>query len=170
MFSDFLKKNKKMAWFLAIVRFFLGIVWFRHGFEKISNKSFDASVFLKDAIAKTSGTDPVVQDWWAFIAKYFFLPNVDILNYLVPIGEFFVGLGLMTGAFTRPALCFALIMNFSYLLSGSMNINPQMILWSWLLLSARENAGRVGADGWIFSSVKRRMAPAPAKPPAKPPV
>ncbi|GAA3319224.1 hypothetical protein GCM10020331_025250 [Ectobacillus funiculus] len=130
------------------------------GLKKISNKSFDASVFLKDAIAKTSGTDPVVQDWWAFIAKYFFSCRMLIfLNYLVPIGEFFVGLGLMTGAFTRPALCFALIMNFSYLLSGSMNINPQMILWSWLLLSARDNAGRIGADGWIFFFYQEENGP-----------
>lgn len=165
MFSEFLKKNKKMAWFLFIVRFFLGVVWFQRGFEKISNKSFDASVFLKDAVAKTSGADALVQDWWAFIVQYFFLPNVEILNYLVPLGEFFVGLGLIAGAFTRQALCFALIMNFSYLLSGSMDINPQMILWSWLLLSARDNAGKIGADGWIFSSIKRKMAAPPAKPP-----
>lgn len=166
MFSEFLKKNKKMALFLAIVRFFLGLVWFRHGLEKISSKNFDAAVFLKDAIAKASGgAEAVVQGWWAFIVKFFLLPNVEILNYLVPIGEFFVGLGLMLGAFTRPALYFALIMNFVYLLSGSMNINPQMILWSMLLLAARDNAGRVGADGWIFSSIKKKMAAPPAKPP-----
>ncbi|MFD3446592.1 DoxX family membrane protein [Microbacteriaceae bacterium 4G12] len=158
MFADFLRNNGKMALFLTFIRVYMGLVWMTHGWQKISGKTFDATGFLKEAITRSSGPDAVVQGWWAFIVKYLFLSNVEILNYLIPLGEFFVGLGLVLGCFTNVALYCGLIMNFSYLLSGSLDVNPQLILLSLLLLGSHENAGKIGVDGLIFKSIKRRMS------------
>ncbi len=157
--KDFLQKNGKIAFFLMLIRIYLGITWMLQGSGKISSKTFDATVFLKGAVekAKLTGMDAAVQNWWAFFVKTFFLPNVDVINYLVPVSELFVGIALISGTFTRRALYIALTFNFMYLLSGSLMINPQMILFSLFLLKTRENAGRIGIDGWIIGNVKRRI-------------
>ncbi|MFX3623257.1 MAG: DoxX family protein [Ectobacillus sp.] len=168
--KDFLRRNKKMSFLLLIIRLYLGIIWFTHGWEKISGKTFDATGFFKEAIQKSAGDGAIVQGWWALVVQLLFLPNVEVINYLIPLGEFFVGLALLLGAFTSTALYIAVFLNFSYLLSGSVDINPQMILWSLLLLGAKDNAGRIGMDGWVFNTIKKKMNP-PAKPAgAKPPM
>jgi thiosulfate dehydrogenase [quinone] large subunit len=169
---EYLQRKGKKSFLLTLIRIYLGLKWALQGYDKISSKSFNAAEFLKGAVekAKASGADAMVQDWWAFIVKLIFLPNVEIINYLIPVTELFVGIFLITGAFTRRALYVGITLNFMYLLSGSLNVNPQMILLSFLLLKAKDNAGRIGLDGWIFASVKKRMSPsskpvAPVKPP-----
>ncbi|WP_162144543.1 DoxX family membrane protein [Ectobacillus panaciterrae] len=168
---EYLQRRGKKSIFLTIIRIYLGLKWTVQGYNKITSKSFDASGFLKGAVekAKATGADSMVQDWWAFIVKFLFLPNVEVLNYLIPVTELFVGVFLLTGSFTRRALYVGIILNFLYLLSGSLSVNPQMILLSLLLLKAKDNAGRVGMDGWVFVSMKKRMS-APAAGSAKPPM
>lgn len=157
--KNFLQKSGKIAILLTIIRIYLGISWMLQGSGKISSKTFDATMFLKSAVEKATitGMDATVQGWWAFIVKTFFLPNVDVINYLVPVSELFVGIALISGTFTRRALYVALLFNFMYLLSGSLAINPQMILLSLFLLKTGENSGRIGIDGWIISNVKKRI-------------
>ncbi len=164
MFTEYLRTNKKMAIVLTVVRLYLAFVWITQGWDKISGKSFDTTKFLREALKKADTQDRLVQDWWAFILKHVMLPNVDILNHLIPLGEFFVGLGLLLGCFTHVSLRFALVMNFAYLFSGSVWVNPQMIALSLLLLHADRNASRVGIDGMIFDSLFRKPAPAKAPP------
>jgi thiosulfate dehydrogenase [quinone] large subunit len=47
---------------------------------------------------------------------------------LVPWGEFLVGLGLILGSLTTFAVLMGVVMNFSYMLSGTTSTNPQMVL------------------------------------------
>lgn len=162
MVLEFLRRNKRVSFLLLLIRIYLGVIWITHGWDKISSKTFDATGFLKEAVTKAEGADAIVQGWWVLVIQLVFLPNVEILNYLVPLGELFVGMGLLAGFFTLRALQFGIMMNFIYLLCGSVDVNPQMILLSLLLFNARDNAGRVGMDGWIFGSIKKRMhKPAP---------
>ncbi|UUZ97500.1 DoxX family membrane protein [Paenibacillus sp. P25] len=56
------------------------------------------------------------------------LPNVHVFNFLVPWGEFLIGLALILGLATIFAAFMGAIMNFSFFLSGSISIIPQMLM------------------------------------------
>ena len=76
---------------------------------------------------------------------------------MIAWGEVFVGLGLIFGAFSLLAAFFGMVMNFSFLLSGAISVNPQMILVSFILLSGGRNTGVIGLDRWIMPIVKTRL-------------
>ncbi|MCP8967716.1 DoxX family membrane protein [Ectobacillus ponti] len=163
MFTEFLIRNGKIKFILFIVRLYVGWVWFSHGFNKIMSKNFDATQFLQHAVAQADAANPTVRSWWAFIVKYAFLPNVEILNYVIPVAELLIGILILAALFTNHAIYFALFLNFVYLLSGSLDVNPQLILWSILLLASKENASRIGLDGMLRRTLKKPAAP--VKPP-----
>lgn len=91
------------------------------------------------------------------------IPNVKIFNTLVPWGEFLVGIGLLLGCFTKSAAFFGLMMNFSYLFSGTTSINPQLVLLSMLILMSAKNAGKYGIDGLVMPSLKGKLVNKPGK-------
>ncbi|PFP28713.1 Crp/Fnr family transcriptional regulator, partial [Bacillus sp. AFS073361] len=51
MFNKFLRENKIAAAILTVLRLYLGYSWFTAGFGKLTGGGFDASGFLKGAIA-----------------------------------------------------------------------------------------------------------------------
>ncbi|MDG4658566.1 DoxX family membrane protein [Ectobacillus antri] len=164
----YLQRRGKKSIVFTLIRLYLGVKWTMAGYEKIKGGSFNATSFLKGALekAKASGADVLVQDWWAVVIKYLFLPNVEILNYLIPVTELIIGIFLLTGSFTRRSLQYAIALNFLYLLSGSLHVNPQMIILSLFLLKVKENAATYGIDGWIFIPAMRKAAPPkPTSPP-----
>ena len=118
MIIDTLKQNKMISILLAVLRVYLGYTWFIAGWGKIAGGQFNASGFLQGALAKATGEHPAVQEWWAVFLKNAVIPNVEIVNFLVPWGELLVGLGLMLGLFTKTAVFFGMVMNFSYMFSG----------------------------------------------------
>ncbi|PHE38541.1 hypothetical protein COF51_12420 [Bacillus pseudomycoides] len=150
MFIDFLRNNKKALFILLPLRLYLGYAWLSAGLGKLFGQSFDASGFLKGAIAKASGDHPAVQGWRADFLQHFALPHADLFSFLVQWGEISVGLGLLLGGLTKTAVFFGIIMNTAFLLSGTISTNPNMILLSILVLVAGHNAGRVGLDGFVF--------------------
>lgn len=48
-------------------------------------------------------------------------------------------------------------MNFSFLLSGAISVNPQMILVSFILLSGSRNTELIGLDRWIMPFLRTRL-------------
>ncbi len=68
---------------------------------------FDASGFLKGAIAQASGDHPAVQSWWADFLQHFVLPNADLFSFLVQWGEILVGLGLIFRRINKKQLHFS---------------------------------------------------------------
>jgi thiosulfate dehydrogenase [quinone] large subunit len=156
MFSQFLRKNKISAAILTVLRLYLGYEWLTAGFHKLTG-GFDASGFLKGAIANpVKGPDgAVVFGWYVDFLKHIALPNAHIFNTLVPLGEFLVGLGLILGCLTTAAMFFGLVMNFSYLMAGTISTNPMDILIGVIIIAAGYNAGRVGLDRWVIPFIRR---------------
>ncbi len=154
---QFLRENAYAPYGLFIVRLYLGFVWLQAGWEKIADGHFDATGFLKGALEKASGDHPAVQPWWADFIASFALPHVEFFNALVPWGEFLVGLGLILGCFTSLALLMGLVMNFSYMFSGTTSTNPQMVLIGMLLVAAGVNAGKIGLDRWVIPFIKGQI-------------
>jgi len=149
MFNNFLRTNKFAMWFLTVIRVYLGYQWMTAGWHKITG-DFDAAGFLNGAIANSAGDHPAVQGWWAAFLENFALPNVDLFNFLVPYGEFLVGLGLVLGTFTTFAALMGLVMNAAFLFSGTVSTNAQMLLLEVLVIVAAANAGKIGLDRFVL--------------------
>ncbi|MCK1985654.1 MULTISPECIES: DoxX family protein [Peribacillus] len=157
MFIDLLKHNKNVSILLAVLRVYLGYTWVMAGWGKLTGGQFDASGFLQGALANATGEHPAVQGWWVIFLENVAIPNVEIFNMLVPWGEFLVGIGLIVGCCTKTAVFFGLVMNFSYLFSGTTSTNPQLILLSMFILVSAMNAGRYGVDGMIIPTLKEKL-------------
>ena len=165
MFNHFLRENKISAAILTIIRLYLGYAWFTAGLGKIQSGAFDASGFLKGAIAKpVTGPDGnMVYSWYVNFLESFALPNIDIFNFIVPWGETLIGLGLMLGCLTTAAMFFGLVMNFSFFLAGTVSHNPTDIFLGFIILTAGYNAGRYGLDRWVVPFIRKTTGKEKAK-------
>jgi thiosulfate dehydrogenase [quinone] large subunit len=154
-----LRDNKYAAVILTLVRLYVGYEWMLAGWHKIAgNKAFDASGYLKGAIAKpvleTGTQDSLYPNFIAFL-QHFALPNVKLFNAIVPWGELLVGVGLILGALTTTAVFFGMVMNFTYMLAGTVSSNPWLILLSVFIIAAGANAGKFGADYYVLPYIRQ---------------
>ena len=85
------------------------------------------------------------------------MPNADVINLIIPLGEVLVGLGLIVGVLTSFAAFFAIVMNMSFLIAGTVSTNPWMIALTFFLLVAGANAGRFGGDRWVLPYMKKKL-------------
>lgn len=154
MFVNFLRNNVYAAYGLLVLRLYIGYAWLTAGWGKVTG-NFDASGFLKGAIAKASGEHPAVQGWWASFLEAFALPNAGLFSFLVAWGELLVGLGLILGCFTTLAALMGMVMNFAFLFSGTVSTNAQMVLLTIFIVVAGVNAGRLGADRYVLPYLRR---------------
>ena len=153
MFVEFIRNNKVVAGVLAIIRVYLGYSWFTAGLGKVTS-GFDASGFIQGAIGNAAGDNPAVQGWWAAFLKAVAVPNASLFSFMVSWGELLVGLALMLGLFTSFAALMGITMNFSFLFSGTVSTNAQMVLLTVFVLVAGINAGRYGLDRWVIPFLK----------------
>ncbi|GAX89405.1 DoxX family membrane protein [Effusibacillus lacus] len=150
---NWLRTNVYASVVLALLRIYLGWEWMSAGWHKLAgDKPFDASKFLQNAVNKpvleTGTTEALYPNYVAFL-KSFALPNVDLFNFLIPWGEFLVGLGLLLGTLTTAAAFFGMVMNFAFMFAGTVSSNPFMALLGFFILAAGFNAGRFGGDYWV---------------------
>lgn len=153
-----------LAW--LVVRLWLGYTWLLHGIEKVFGPGASAWVgsdagkgvtgFLKGAIAKSplgEGFDPAktphpaVAEWYAVLARDYFLPNAQLFSYMVAYGELLVGIALLVGIFTRFSAIMAAVMALAFLLAGSTSGGLPILLTVGIALSfAGTTVGRFGLD------------------------
>nr|WP_207789208.1 DoxX family protein [Neobacillus terrae] len=153
-----LRENVVASGILAVLRIYLGYSWLTAGLHKLTG-GFDASGYLKGAIANPAkGPDgALVYGWYVSFLKGFALPNVDIFNTIVPLGEFLVGLGLILGCMTTAAMFFGLLMNFSFFLAGTVSHIPTDLFIGAIILFAGLNAGKFGLDRWIVPFIRKTV-------------
>ncbi|TCN26638.1 thiosulfate dehydrogenase [quinone] large subunit [Mesobacillus foraminis] len=158
MFVTFLRENKIAAGILTVLRLYLGYNWMTAGFHKLTG-GFDASGFLKGAVANpVTGPDgSAVYGWYVNFLESFALPNVELFNIIVPLGEFLVGLGLILGCMTTAAMFFGLVMNFSFFMAGTVSHNPTDIFLGAIILFAGYNAGCYGLDRWVVPFMNKNI-------------
>lgn len=158
MFNKFLRENNIAAYILTVLRLYLGYEWLTAGFHKLAG-GFDATGFLKMAATKpVVGPDGgVVYGTYVGFIKNFALPNAHLFNTIIPLGELLVGLGLILGCLTTAAVFFGLVMNFAYVMAGTVSTNPLDILLGVIIIAAGFNAGRIGLDRWVIPYI-RKMA------------
>lgn len=163
MFNKILRENNIVAGILTIIRIYLGWHWLTAGWGKLMN-GFDASGFLANATANpvTSGEDLAYPLYVKFI-ETFALPNAEIINFLIPWGEFLVGLGLILGCLTTYAAFFGMVMNFAFLMAGTISSNPWDILLAIFIAAAGFNAGKFGLDRFVIPAISNKIQTAKNK-------
>jgi thiosulfate dehydrogenase [quinone] large subunit len=159
-----LVRDRRLAFVWLAVRLWLGWQFINAGWEKLTGSGWVGSGapagihgFLAHAgsSAMTSGAHAPVATWYAALIHHIFLPTAIGWSYLIAIGEFAVGIGLVLGAFTLAAAFFGAFMNFNYLLAGSTSaaINPIMLVLGLLLLVAGSAAYAYGLDRVLMPRV-----------------
>lgn len=156
MMAMWLRESDKAAYLLLLARLWLGYTWITAGWGKVTG-DFSATGFLKGAVAKAGGQYPQVQGWWASFLENFAIPNAGLFDFIIPYGQVLVGLGLIFGTLTLAAAFFGLLMNYAFLLSGSISVNPQMILLGFIVLFSGANAGKIGLDRWVMPYLQDRL-------------
>lgn len=155
---------------LALLRIYLGWQWLVPGWHKLTGDTpFDASGFLNNAINNPvveKGSGALVYPTFTAFINNFALPNVKLINFLIPLGEFLVGLGLMLGCLTIAATFFGLLMNIMFMFAGTVSTNPWLMLLGFLVIAGGANAGRFGLDYYVrpllrkgWNKLKHRNTP-----------
>ncbi|HZD69150.1 MAG TPA: DoxX family protein [Actinomycetes bacterium] len=148
------------AWIWLIVRLWLGYEWLHAAYEKI-NTPADRQAwwgtgkalkgFAAGAVAASKEPDhpQVAYNWWVDFLHWV-SSNAGWIAKFVVMGEFVIGVALVLGLFTGIAAFLGLILNFSFVFSGSAGVNPAFIIAGLLLVLAWRNAGWIGLDRWVL--------------------
>ncbi|SFL34316.1 thiosulfate dehydrogenase [quinone] large subunit [Paenibacillus sp. 1_12] len=159
MFGTWLRENKYAAGILLFIRLFIGYEWLTHGWQKLTG-GFDAAGFLNNAVTKPvidKATNELIYPTFTAFVQHFALPNVKIINFMIPLGEFLVGLGLILGVLTTAAAFFGLMMNFMFMFAGTVSTNPWFILIGVILFMAGANTGKFGVDYYLMPYLRQLL-------------
>ncbi|AFL99715.1 MULTISPECIES: DoxX family membrane protein [Desulfitobacterium] len=156
-------KNPIKSVIALLIRLYFGYYFLNAGIGKFQTGFNGESVggFLKGGLAQTAGAIAAagktgkanVTDTWGWLISHVFLPNADIMAFMVKTGEVMIGLGLILGCFTTLAAFFALTMNFSFLLSGTVSSNPQMVIGFLVILYFAAASGAIGVDRFFMNKL-----------------
>ncbi|MDQ0230014.1 DoxX family membrane protein [Metabacillus malikii] len=149
-------RGPKIAIIWTILRVWLGFKWLEAGIHKVAD-GFDATGFINGAIAQAGGEHPAVAGWYATFLETFALPNIELFNILIPWGEVLVGVGLLLGVATIPALLAGAFMNLNFLLAGTVSTNPILYTAAILLLAAGTASYYYGGDGLLLPLLKQQL-------------
>lgn len=155
--AEMLFASTSSSWFWLIVRLYVGWEWLSAGWEKVGNSAWTGDKagtairgFLNGALAKTAGSHPDVQAWYAWFLQNVVLAHPIAWSYAIAWGEFLVGLALVAGIFTGIAAFFGMFMNLNYLLAGTVSTNPILFVGGIGLVLAWKVAGYIGLDRFVL--------------------
>ncbi|MFO1442504.1 DoxX family protein [Bacillus sp. Bva_UNVM-123] len=155
MFNKLLRENNIVAGILTVIRIYLGWHWLTAGWGKITG-GFDAGGFLAGAVANpVAKGEALVYPTYVKFLESFAVPNAEVFNFLIPWGEFLVGLGLILGCLTTYAAFFAMVMNFSFLFAGTVSSNPFDIMLAIFIAVSGYNAGKFGLDRYVTPYLRK---------------
>lgn len=154
----FWRENKYAAIIVAVVRIILGYKWITSGWGKVTTGGFDATGYLTNVITNpvAKGEEALYPLYNAFI-EHVALPMVDVINVLVPWGELLIGIGLITGILTLPAVFFGMLMNFMFMFAGTVSTNPLLLMLGFIVMLAAGNAGKFGGDHFVAPWLKNKV-------------
>ncbi|PEZ72693.1 MULTISPECIES: DoxX family protein [Bacillaceae] len=112
---------------VVLMRVLFGVGWFLAGLTKITGKTGEVSwyeqptVFLTEYLTK-SLDKPNVPEFYKNFIEGAALNHVPFLNYTIPITQIIMGICLIVGLMTLPAIFICLFMQINFILSGNMNL------------------------------------------------
>ncbi|MBI2863257.1 MAG: DoxX family protein [Chloroflexi bacterium] len=149
--ARFLFSDRRMAWLWTIVRLYLGYTWLDAAMHKVSNPAWvESGLALKGFWERAIIVDPkpvVAFDWYRSFLQ-FLLEGGHYIWFakLVAYGELLIGVSLILGAFVGMSAFFAALMNWNFLMAGTVSTNPVLLLLAIVLILAWKTAGWWGLD------------------------
>jgi thiosulfate dehydrogenase [quinone] large subunit len=165
--ARFLFADKHSAPIWLAVRLWLGFSWLASGWGKARLWDFDNGTWLvgggsslKGYWERATAVPPgfrgavVTYDWYYDFLK-FMTDNQWFVwfAWLIVLGEIAVGLGLITGTLTGIAAFFGTLLNFNFLLAGTVSTNPIMFGATIFLILAWKNSGWWGLDRFVLPAL-----------------
>jgi thiosulfate dehydrogenase [quinone] large subunit len=158
--ADWLYRSNEASVLWLVVRVWLGYQWLNAGYQKIWGsehaafwfgggagvKGFATAGVLGSTAGKGSGAS---YGWWAAFLHNFVVPNASWIAKLVSLGELLIGVALILGFLTGFAAGAGLLLNLTYMFTGSAGVNPMFAILSVLLILAWRNAGWFGFDRFV---------------------
>ncbi|TVY01972.1 DoxX family membrane protein [Cohnella terricola] len=157
MVTKWFRENVWAAAAITFVRVYLGWLWLDAGWHKLTG-GFDATGFLKGAIAKPvadHATQAVLFPNYTYFIEHFALPNVKLINFLIPVGETLIGIGLIVGGLVATAAFFGIMLNLMFVFAGTVSTNPWLLTLGFLVFMAGANAGRFGLDYYLMPLIRK---------------
>jgi len=158
----FTSRESAPLWF--VIRIYVGYEWLTAGLDKVMNPVWFGGEaggaikgFVAGALAKTTGTHPDVQMWYASFLKDAVLPYPVVWSNAIAVGEVLVGVGLIVGAVVGVAAFFGVLMNLNFMLAGTVSINPILFTLSIGLILAWRVAGYWGADKYLLPHLRTSL-------------
>ncbi len=152
LFSD-----TRWAWIWLIVRVYVGWTWLEAGLGKLTSPNWVGAhagsfltIWLTKAVTKSVGPHADVEGWYAWVLQNVVLAHAAFWSVAVTLGECTIGIALILGLFTGIAAFFGTILNESYLLAGTVSINPILLPLGTFLVLAWKTAGWWGIDRWLL--------------------
>ena len=140
------------------IRFFVAQEWLSAGEHKIRGDGWmDGGTALKGywtnavAVNPETGKGPITYDWFRDFINY--MLNHEWYTWfakLVAVGEFLVGLGLLLGALVGIAAFFGTVLNFNFMMAGTVSSNPVLFGLTVFIILGWKVAGFLGLDRWLL--------------------
>ncbi|MDA8297702.1 MAG: DoxX family membrane protein [Actinomycetota bacterium] len=154
-----LSTSKLAAVVWTAARIWLGVMWIQAGVAKLWGAENPAFLHNNGAgVAGFAAHGAASYSWWASFLHSFVVPNAGWIGVLVSVSEFAAGLALVIGLLTPVAAGGALILNLTYMLSGTAGVNPVYALFAVVLLATWRTSGWIGIDGLFSGYLARRRA------------
>lgn len=135
---------------LLPLRLFIGLGWLRAGVEKVTDPTWHSGSALTDYFHEQIAAGDVAFPFYEMLMTGLFTDHASVLSNLIIAGEFYAGLAILFGFFTRPALIGGLFMNLNFIMAGTVNPSAFYIMIQITLLAS--NVGHVlGIDGFLHS-------------------
>jgi thiosulfate dehydrogenase [quinone] large subunit len=158
--TDWLYRSHEASILWLVVRLWLGYQWLNAGYQKIWGSEHTAFWYGGGAgvkgfatagvLGSASGKGGASYGWWAGFLHNFVIPNASWIAKLVSLGELLVGVALILGLLTGFAAAVGLLLNLTYMFSGSAGVNPMYGILGVLLVLAWRNAGWFGLDRFVL--------------------
>jgi thiosulfate dehydrogenase (quinone) large subunit len=142
--------GREAIWWLPL-RLFVGIGWLRAFTEKAVNQGWHDGSSLAEFL--TLHLPKAVFPGYAALMQSVFLPNAALFSWLVMIAQVCVGLALLFGWRTKPALIAGVFMNFNFVAAGEPNPSAFYLVIQMALLSGG------AAQVFALDAVLKRRAP-----------
>jgi thiosulfate dehydrogenase [quinone] large subunit len=160
--SNWLYRSRETSLLWLVMRLWLGYQWVNAGYQKIWGAEravfwFGGGAGVKGfasagVTGSTAGTGGASYGWWAAFLHNFVVPNASWIAKFISIGEILVGVALILGLFTGAAAFAGLLLNLTYMFTGSAGVNPMYMILEILLILAWRNAGWFGLDRFVLGS------------------
>ena len=158
--ARFLFTSTRTAWLWLILRLWLGWQWLQSGWGKLNSPEWISSstalrAYWERAVQVPETGKPAVSfDWYREFLNLLLVGDHDVwFSKLVLFGELAIGLGLILGAFVGIAAFFGGVMNWSFLMAGTVSTNPLLFAITGLLVLAWKTAGYYGLDRHLLPAL-----------------